>query len=206
LLERLRASGGPIRIERPSPQTNPPNAWARLRNSGDVGAEIVVAYDPADWPNPTQPDAPAKEVVLFRLFEHALALASGTASSEAAESTVSAIMETYLRERNGDAKRHGRMVQIRLSCRPGKEGNTLVFPYTVENPSGADVYVMDAMPTVDAATRRCHQSRVVPVIHGPGTDATIGRFIALLPTDRRVSMPVIPLARRLPHGQVRRAH
>jgi hypothetical protein len=40
----------------------------------------------------------------------------------------------------------------------------------------------------------------VPVIHGPGTDATIGRFIAPLPTDRRVAMPVIPLARRLPHG------
>lgn len=35
LLERLRASGSPIRIERPSPQTNPPNAWARLRRNGD---------------------------------------------------------------------------------------------------------------------------------------------------------------------------
>jgi hypothetical protein len=103
LLERLRASGSPIRIERPSPQTNPPNAWARLRNTGDIGAGIVVAYDPANWPNPTQRDAPAKDVVLFRLFEHALALASGTASSEAAEPTVSAMMESYLRERNGDA-------------------------------------------------------------------------------------------------------
>jgi hypothetical protein len=103
LLERLRASGSPIRIERPSPQTNPPNAWARLRNTGDVRAGIVVAYDPADWPNPTQHDAPPKDAVLYRLFEHALALASGTASSEAVEPTVSAMMETYLRERNGDA-------------------------------------------------------------------------------------------------------
>jgi len=103
LLERIRATGVPLRIERPTPRTDPPNAWARLRNTGDVGAGIVVAYDPADWPNPTQHDAPAKDVVLFRLFEHALALASGTASSEAAEPTVSAIMETYLRERNGNA-------------------------------------------------------------------------------------------------------
>ena len=45
------------------------------------------------------------------------------------------------------------MVQINLSCRPGKEGDTLIFPYTVENPNGVDVYVMDAMPAVDAATR-----------------------------------------------------
>jgi hypothetical protein len=103
LLERIRATAVPLRIEQPSPQTNPPNAWARLRNTGDIGAGIVVAYDPADWPNPTQHDAPAKDVVLFRLFEHALALASGTGSSEGAEPTVSAMMESYLRERNGDA-------------------------------------------------------------------------------------------------------
>jgi hypothetical protein len=93
------------------------------------------------------------------------------------------------------------MAQISLSCRPGKEGDKLIFPYTVENPSGVDVYVMDAMPTVDAATRAAAVNpRVVTVIHGPGTDATTGRFIAPLPTDRRVAMPVIPLARRLPHG------
>jgi len=103
LLERLRASGCPVRIERPSPPTNPPNAWARLRDAGNIGAGIVVAYDPADWPNPAQRDAPAKDVVLFRLFEHALALASGTASPDAAELTVSTTMEAYLRERNGDA-------------------------------------------------------------------------------------------------------
>jgi hypothetical protein len=103
LLERLRASGCPIRIERPSPPTNPPNAWARLRNAGSVDAGIVVAYDPADWPNPTQQDAPAKDMVLLRLFEHALALASGTASSVTTEPSVSATMEAYLRERNGDA-------------------------------------------------------------------------------------------------------
>jgi hypothetical protein len=93
------------------------------------------------------------------------------------------------------------MVQINLSCRPGKEGDTLIFPYTVENPNGVDVYVMDAMPAVDAATRAAVVNpRAVSVIHGPGTDATTGRFIAPLPTDRRVAMPVIPLARRLPHG------
>jgi hypothetical protein len=103
LLESIRGTAVPLRIERPSPRTDPPNAWARLRNTGDVGAGIVLAYDPADWPSPTQHDAPAKDVVLFRLFEHALSLASGTASTEAAETAVSAIMETYLRERNGDA-------------------------------------------------------------------------------------------------------
>jgi hypothetical protein len=93
------------------------------------------------------------------------------------------------------------MVEISLSCQPGKEGNTLVFPYTVRNAGGVDVYVMDAMPGVDSATRMAAPNpQSVLVIHGPGEDATIGRFIAPLPTDRRVAMPIIPLARHLPRG------
>jgi hypothetical protein len=103
VLERIRASGIPVRIERPTPRTDPPNAWARLRHAGDTGAGMIIAYDPVDWPNPTQRDAPAKDVVLFRLFEHVLALASGTAPSDITEPSVSAMMEAYLRERNGDS-------------------------------------------------------------------------------------------------------
>jgi hypothetical protein len=38
------------------------------------------------------------------------------------------------------------------------------------------------------------------VLHGPGDDVTVGKFIAPLPTDRRIAMPVIPLARLLPAG------
>ena len=84
---------------------------------------------------------------------------------------------------------------------PARNATHSSSPIRWKTPSSVYVYVIDAMPTVDATTRAAAVNpRVVPVIHGPGTDATIGRFIAPLPTDRRVAMPVIPLARRLPHG------
>jgi hypothetical protein len=77
-----------------------------------------------------------------------------------------------------------------LECKPGKEGHFLMFPYRLQNLGRVDVFVMDALPDFGV------------VVHGPGDDVTLGKFIAPLPTDRRIAMPVIPLARHLPAGGV----
>lgn len=92
-------------------------------------------------------------------------------------------------------------VAIRLTCQPGKEGDRLIFPYQVHNEGPVEAYVMDAAPSVAGAPREANaNANAVVVLHGPGEDVTIGKFIAPLPTDRRVAMPVIPLARRLAPG------
>ena len=90
---------------------------------------------------------------------------------------------------------------IRLSCQPNKAGSTLVFPYKVENHGPADVYVMHALPSVEPGTRQARANdQAVVVLLGAAEDALLGKFIAPLPTDRRIAMPVVPLARRLPAG------
>ncbi len=92
-------------------------------------------------------------------------------------------------------------VDIRLSCQPGREGKFLVFPYSVQNHGTVEVYIMDAVATVDGASGAAKPDpHSVVVLHGPGDGATVGKFIAPTPTDRWVAMPVIPLARRLPPG------
>ena len=92
--------------------------------------------------------------------------------------------------------------EIRLTCQPGKEGRFLVFPYCVQNDSHGVAYVMDAAPSVAGpGGKAVANPNAVVVVHGPGGDATIGKFIAPLPSDRRIAMPVIPLARRLAPGE-----
>ncbi len=92
---------------------------------------------------------------------------------------------------------------LRLQCQPGKEGDFLVFPYRLQNLGQADIHVMDALPgTACEADMPAADRHFGVVIHGPGEDATVGKFIAPLPTDRRIAMPVIPLARHLPAGGV----
>jgi hypothetical protein len=91
------------------------------------------------------------------------------------------------------------VVDIRLDCRPAKQGSALLFPYTVQNHGSVDVYVMDCsrnagLPPPDAKPN----PQAAVVLHGPGDDVTVGKFIAPRPTDRRIAMPVIPLARHLP--------
>jgi hypothetical protein len=96
---------------------------------------------------------------------------------------------------------------IRLTCQPNKVGNTLVFPYRVANHGPADVYLMDAMPSVDPATGGAHaDDQAVVVVLGPAEDAIVGKFIAPLPTDRRIAVRTLPLARRLPAGQAFEGH
>jgi hypothetical protein len=90
---------------------------------------------------------------------------------------------------------------LRLSCQPGKAGSALVFPYSVENRGGAEVYVMHALADSDPASGAARANdQAVVVILGEDGDAILGKFMAPLPTDRRIAVPVVPLARRLPAG------
>lgn len=100
ILQRLRDSGGSFKIERPEPATEPPNAWTQRRDSSDDGGtEVVIAYDPADWPSPAQPDGQPSDVVLFRLFEDALTMATGAAFSGEPGAGASPAMAAYVSER-----------------------------------------------------------------------------------------------------------
>ena len=48
---------------------------------------------------------------------------------------------------------------LSLQCRPTKEGEVLVFPYSVSNAGPDDIYVSDAYPGVDRATRTPYADR-----------------------------------------------
>src|SRR3954451_15423724 len=90
---------------------------------------------------------------------------------------------------------------LRLVCQPSKAGNVLLFPYTVENQGPGAVYVMHALPTADRATGAAQASDTGAVVIASETgDAIVGKFTAPLPTDRRIAVPVMPLARHLPAG------
>lgn len=90
---------------------------------------------------------------------------------------------------------------LRLECQPGKTGNMLVFPYAVENQGPTDAYVMDATANLDPIRHVEHANdQTAVVILDDEGNVILGKFIAPLPSDRRIAVPVIPLARRLPVG------
>jgi hypothetical protein len=61
--------------------------------------------------------------------------------------------------------------------------------------------VMDALPSVDRASSKARaDENGAVVILGAEGDAIVGKFAAPLPTDRRIAVPVLPLARLLPGG------
>jgi hypothetical protein len=94
-----------------------------------------------------------------------------------------------------------RGVPLRLECRPSKAGNVLLFPYTLQNQGAVDVYAMQALPSVDPESRQAKANETAGiVIADEGGDAVIGKFAAPLPTDRRIAVPVMPLASHLPAG------
>lgn len=93
------------------------------------------------------------------------------------------------------------VANIRLSCQPGKEGNLLTFSYTVENQGTVEAYLMDAVASIDSASGSAKPNpQSFVVLAGPAEDAILGKFMAPLPTDRRIAMPVTPLARPLAAG------
>lgn len=86
---------------------------------------------------------------------------------------------------------------LRLSCQPSKAGNKLVFPYRLENEGPGDVYAMHAMPAPAAAA----DEAAAVIIGAANGEAIIGKFVPPLPMDRRIAVPLIPLARHLPAGE-----
>jgi hypothetical protein len=91
---------------------------------------------------------------------------------------------------------------VTLECQPTRVGTKLSFPYTITNRSEADIYVMDAVPAVDPATREAVANRDSVVVHllGDGR-AHVLKGIAPLPTDRTVTVRIIPLAAKVPPGE-----
>ena len=91
---------------------------------------------------------------------------------------------------------------VTLECQPTRDGDTLVFPYTITNSSGGDIYVLDALPAMDPATGQARVNLNSAVITRGDDDelAHILRGIAPLPSGRTVTVRIIPLATRLPAG------
>jgi len=92
---------------------------------------------------------------------------------------------------------------LKLSCRPGKEGHKLVFDYSLHNLGQSDVYVMHAVPSIDPATKapRADDKAVCVILNAEG-DVIIGKFVPPVPANRRVAVPVMPLALRLAAGDM----
>ncbi len=87
-----------------------------------------------------------------------------------------------------------------LTCRPGKSGNKLSFPYTLENRSRTVIYAMHAMPSIGADGEPLAEDQDAVVILGAQGNVILGKFAAPMPTDRQVAVPAVPLAKRLPAG------
>ena len=100
LFRRLRDLGRTVTIEKPDPPTDPPNAWTLPRDHGSGrSAEIVIVYDPANWPNPAWPGCPPSDVVLFGRLLDAAALAAGGKPAAEPEPADATALDAYLRER-----------------------------------------------------------------------------------------------------------
>lgn len=90
---------------------------------------------------------------------------------------------------------------VTLSCQPTRDGDVLVFPYTLTNSTGGDIYVLDALPEFDATTGQARVNLNTAVIaRGEDGFAHILRGIAPVPNDRDVTVRIIPLATKLPKG------
>jgi len=89
---------------------------------------------------------------------------------------------------------------VRLTCQPTRAGDTLVFRYKVENHFSSDIYVMDAMPAAGTDHKPRANDQGAVIMLGPENIVILGKFIPPVPTDRRIAMPVVPLARRLAPG------
>ncbi len=90
---------------------------------------------------------------------------------------------------------------LELICHPARQGHTFVFEYSLHNPGQRDVYVHDAMTSVNPETKAASaNARAMSIIHSPGGDAIIGKFVPPVPSSVRPALAVIPLAHRLAAG------
>jgi hypothetical protein len=198
--------GLPVTIMQLPERTVPPNAWTlpddlragsaagvpigRSDGKGDqltgsgTGCGSRIVFDPDDWPRQGDLDSSASHEVLLDLLLRANDYAAGSA------------MPPTMPPRIGVGPD-----QLRLSCRPSKVGDVLVFPYVVENMGPDDVYVMDAIACPDPKTGAVGARERCAVLIRPSGDVIAGTYVPPMPTDRQIAVPVIPLARRLAPGQ-----
>jgi hypothetical protein len=113
VLERIRASGHAVQIQKPD-AVDPPNAWVRPhaadanappRTGAGRGSDCIVAYDPRQWPNPAHASVGSSDVLLFTMLREALDHLLGTADpphGQAGPAVVAddAVVAGYLRERD----------------------------------------------------------------------------------------------------------
>jgi hypothetical protein len=87
-----------------------------------------------------------------------------------------------------------------LTCHPGKTGNKLTFPYTLENRGRTVLYPMHAMASIAPDGEPSANDQCPVVILGAQGSVILGKLAAPLPTDRQVAVHAVPLARRLAPG------
>lgn len=104
-LRRGDALGHPVRIIKPDPATEPPNAWitpddisaasstnasigkprgGAVRGTG-AGCGSTIVYDPADWPRPGDPKSPDSVTVLLIALRQANTNAEGRSDPAAVD-------------------------------------------------------------------------------------------------------------------------
>lgn len=98
VFRRLLDTRRVVTIEPPAPPTDPPNAWTKWRDPpGKIEGEIVIAFDPADWP--ARQGGMQSDVVLFGRLADAAAMAEGGNGLVAGGEEVAPEIAAYLRER-----------------------------------------------------------------------------------------------------------
>jgi len=93
---RLRDLGCTARIERRGAGIDPPNAWTKV---SETDHEIVIAYDPADWPCAAWPGSPPSDVVLFTRIVEAILCASGSDRPELCAAADASLLDAYREQR-----------------------------------------------------------------------------------------------------------
>jgi hypothetical protein len=90
--------------------------------------------------------------------------------------------------------------QVTLQCSPSRNGNELVFPYTITNDGPGDIYVSDAFHRVDPQTHAVSVDHALLTVQlEPDDFALILRGVP--PRTMPVTRPILPLMQRLGAGQ-----
>src|SRR4051794_41987191 len=86
---------------------------------------------------------------------------------------------------------------LRLTCQPSKSGNTLVFPYRLDNEGPGNVYAMQAV----GALRPRHEDSAAIGIQAATGDGGVGAVQPALPIGWRIAVPPAPMVRHAARGR-----
>ena len=108
----LRDLGQSVVIEKPPAGLDPPNAWTALgnRREGKL-TDLVIAYDPADWPCAAWPGSEPSDVVLFGCLVEAGLLAMRGEGLAEADPNSTVLCKNYLEERRAFPEPIGSMAR-----------------------------------------------------------------------------------------------